>query len=1090
MRRASRGFTLVEVMVGFLLLTLALTVAVTGFVYLSRQGVRAKDKVFATQKAMQMMEELRAVAANAGNTSLAELDVYDDNDVYNPVLTTAASLTAADPTSGNAAGRFVRLIDVRKLAGNSKDRQIHVRVFLNAGKEPLAEVMSAIRNYDVKYPSTHVYDLYVIAINNVPGWWTALSSMKPMFHNVLKDIESRNPGLQFRVRWITKLAWAGRDPFYAPHINLSQNTEASGVFPWVYLYPGLAYSNMLNENVLYYDPALFTDHRVRVDGALQNPGAPAVADQYNNAVRYPEEKALYDDAVADANAAGREPPEPSLRMLIEEMNSEPNKYRNAMLVNLHGQMQPVLPIRNYSDAAKDPGNNPTVFARAVTHPENLHYAIVPDPSNPSTWVRLRVYSYAMNPGVAANEQRDVTVEVGESLSPGDYEIVECYVDAGSNHQWRPADPANIQVTPLLGRTQFLLKNSPLGHAPRGGTGGLNSANRLYGLEYIPSLVQGGSFEDRDLTTGGTGPKNTARWVIRLKRLPAGRVFVRTWLGNQPAGNYPNLSKTYVWVAQDPPLTERYQFMGDPRHMPYADVKTEERYNWYFRRILSQADGYQFPRAAAQDMWFRSGAWTDDWMNIDVPRYTQLFRDALLKTTGLWSSMSHEFYYVGLGGEIGADAENNFDPAMRFRSTPWEPTSNSVRRINEIVNSYVPSLAELIHTRLIARHNPPPGQSWASMPWLGEIYPDYAFISGWRVNGNLPTGSGNYFRAEYSGDGDVDPVFGNDRFTNQFPSKTPHEFGQSSFVNGNPGRNAASHWAHVDAAYAHYPAATPVNQMQSVPTLTGRFALMGANYPVNNTVRTRSPFILNNDEQFPPEWNVDIYEAQRTETRLEHRFYDSQLNAPGKGYVNTIGAGLVSLIGRPIGSAVDMTGYLSVNGFDTQSQVAAAPISKLSLAFLVRSFLTQGKPSVAAGRVTQLPQTLITAPDAQTEISLSAGPVSVAWEAAMLRWDGQPYTEEYTAPVAPPPLIFHVKYSADDGVTWRFAQTGALTLAGQRSANAGLRVTGAASGNTVTASYSWSVSGLAPGGYILRVESFRRDILTHFGTHQVRVFLKN
>ena len=46
-------------------------------------------------------------------------------------------------------------------------------------------------------------------------------------------------------------------------------------------------------------------------------------------------------------------PEISEQMLIEEMQSKPQSFLNALIINLHGELLPLPPIRNYSDAAKD-----------------------------------------------------------------------------------------------------------------------------------------------------------------------------------------------------------------------------------------------------------------------------------------------------------------------------------------------------------------------------------------------------------------------------------------------------------------------------------------------------------------------------------------------------------------------------------------------------------------------------------------------------------------------------------------------------------------------------------------------------------------
>src|SRR5690606_33743672 len=115
---------------------------------------------------------------------------------------------------------------------------------------------------------------------------------------------------------------------------------------------------------------------VEVNGydADLNPVPYALADFFNHAMRYPDEYALWEQRVAaiedreqdieDAIIAGTVVPdeltdmskEPTLRILLDEMNTDPAKYKNALMINLHGELLPMPALRNYSDAAKDPIN--------------------------------------------------------------------------------------------------------------------------------------------------------------------------------------------------------------------------------------------------------------------------------------------------------------------------------------------------------------------------------------------------------------------------------------------------------------------------------------------------------------------------------------------------------------------------------------------------------------------------------------------------------------------------------------------------------------------------------------------------------------
>src|SRR6202008_2121732 len=133
-----------------------------------------------------------------------------------------------------------------------------------------------------------------------------------------------------------------------------------------------------------------------------------------------------------------------------------------------------------------------------------------------------------------------------------------------------------------------------------------SGERLYGLEYIPAQLSTFTVFTEGVSdlvwNGSSRPKNSARGVIRLLagQVPDGRLEIQTRMGNDyttgTSTNQPsNLSNTYVWVNATVPFTERYQFMGDPRHIPYSDIKNSRRYNWYVPSV-NAADDTNFSAA--------------------------------------------------------------------------------------------------------------------------------------------------------------------------------------------------------------------------------------------------------------------------------------------------------------------------------------------------------------------------------------------------------------------------------------------------------------------------------------------------------------
>src|SRR5262249_2674621 len=146
-----------------------------------------------------------------------------------------------------------------------------------------------------------------------------------------------------------------------------------------------------NASAYYYVPANIKA-RFNRDGAEENgydadlnPYPYALCDYFNHAMRQPDELALWNQrvakveareaAIAAARIAGVAPPpalddmskEPTLRLFLDDLYGNPNKYRNALVINLHGELLPMPALRNYADPAKEPSTLPDV--RVVTHAE-------------------------------------------------------------------------------------------------------------------------------------------------------------------------------------------------------------------------------------------------------------------------------------------------------------------------------------------------------------------------------------------------------------------------------------------------------------------------------------------------------------------------------------------------------------------------------------------------------------------------------------------------------------------------------------------------------------------------------------------------
>ena len=435
---SAAGFSLLEVLIAVIVLALA---GLVGAAYSVRGSADAdwnRDRAFANQKALAILAELRGLVVS-GETDVAEaLDAYDDEGEYYAPLTITENpeppygLVAPDhPVSGNVmnAGvwRWSRSISVEEFEHqeNRNRRRCTVRIYRRLPHEvapgiQMAEVSGVIQTADDRLPGGQVYDLYVLAIENVPSPWLPADGIEAFLDSSVSDLRSRNPGLDFRVHMIERLGY-GRDDEYAPYANVTRTTTDKT--PWAYVYPGTLpeggtrathyapsvfrgrYNRdgekgptFLNE---YRKPELFTDTNDNgdldpeevfgdedADGDFDpgNNTPYAFADAHNHALRAPQATVRHEARVAD-----RSETEPTWRQILDQMVRDPEQFHNALFLNLHGHILPMPPVRNYSDAARMPDLRPGW--RVVTHPERLRPARVQGNDLSSQAPRFRVYAY-------------------------------------------------------------------------------------------------------------------------------------------------------------------------------------------------------------------------------------------------------------------------------------------------------------------------------------------------------------------------------------------------------------------------------------------------------------------------------------------------------------------------------------------------------------------------------------------------------------------------------------------------------------------------------------------------------------------------
>src|ERR1035438_4604452 len=238
------GYNLVELMIAVgILATLASSVLMARFL-MGKQTVRITDKSYATQKAIQMFEELKALVNGNEKAGVNVLDQYSDGTKFNTVLTTDKNVDVipptvpnpADPLSGNRTSngnwRYLRQVSITRFANDPYTRQVLIKVWLYQSDanptqpgELLAEVGGNLRTITNVFPPTQVMDVYILAINNIAAWWAHEPVLYQTFQNIISDIQGRNPGLEIRPHYITRSSY-GRDPQYVPFINQSKPTTS------------------------------------------------------------------------------------------------------------------------------------------------------------------------------------------------------------------------------------------------------------------------------------------------------------------------------------------------------------------------------------------------------------------------------------------------------------------------------------------------------------------------------------------------------------------------------------------------------------------------------------------------------------------------------------------------------------------------------------------------------------------------------------------------------------------------------------------------------------------------------------------------
>jgi Tfp pilus assembly protein PilE len=1219
-----QGYNLVELAIAVLILGAMAAAVMTARSFMAKQTETTSEKTYATQKAIQMFEELKALVNGSEVQGVNVLDDYNDGSTYNKILTTDQSVTiATDPLSGNRAmgggWKYWRQINVTHVAQDPFSRIVDVKVYGSSALNPtqpaqlLAEIGGMLRTLITQKAPTQVYDVYALSLYNVLGWFTTVPQMYDTFNGAVSTLQALNPGLEFRPHFITQMGF-GRDPFYNPSINVAQDTTVAAALPWVYLYPGLTPQDSTGSG----DQMFFDNNQLQQSGNIIQDGVikdstygNTMCDMYCADMRYPDAVAWYAAVSQTAVNGGNSPPEKTLRMILEEMNST-NNYTNALMISMHGEVLPLPNMRNYSDAAKDPFNLPNV--RVVAHPENIHYIT-------GSNINLRVYAYVdglENPSTidtAGNFQNSsalaATISVyipGATNMPSsdmtitavDGGIFNGNVTVGYNTQVLAAgtastSPAGMKWTSTTGNmgTTIFLINTPL-RCPEittlgGGVKftGLPSANRLYNTEYIPCSVDTNTNYNTNLTTATDAiPKNTARWLIQLKNwtpaaLPDGQYAIETRLGNQvttgPPGigtvysgnalnEEPNLSRTFVWIGTASnatsvwnvtgvipyggsgvvPFTEQFQYNGDPRDCPYLDVKfgsanlptpendagtniPSDSYNWFFKGF-NGSDGYSGFGKAQQ------GYGTIQDMR-DAPRYYYTYRRGMMKNSVVYANMNgYSFWHASEGGEIGG-TYNPYSNSLQFNKTPWDPgnllaNGGGAVSIDEIQTSNNwdgPVSFNGNSARVVVKYNAgshSPTTNWYAKSWVGEMYPDDAFVTngaayggGWVGMGNLPTGTTGFWRVPY------DAVSLTTGTTNGFDNRGYQwgigATGPSAFMLGSTGLSGAA----TAYGFMHTTGGSP--QLADVQQL-GLNIYPITNFPLDSPISCTRPWAYSGDligqSLLPAEWGDSFYKPLRTILTLpaiggvNRIFYQSETgvgttggNQPGPvGGDSWRGLGAIQMSTVPSAGTTTAFCYYIPSGIAPQGNFDSRVLVQISVGAMLRTFLDGGilYASGVMGHIPQLPLFQIGSGNAANQFT-NPSAVTLSWSSPVtgaslwLRWAGfntgaNFYTEEYpgynTVPAdsvtnstytEPVTVEYVPMYSPDGGNNFYYCNSFPATLATVGTYYTNLPAADYTTASSITWSTPASGSVSFPQGtYKTHVEAYRVGYPLHYSYHEL------
>lgn len=1144
-----KGLTLMETLISIAVLMIILVVGISFITYISKESKELKEKAFAVLKANQILSEIRNyVDSNKEALNLKYLHNFNDfnfnpyltiENVSNPLL--APSENKPLNTNDYTFYRRIRVYPLPNRTNSDNVRVVEVSIFKrenNGNYKFLTSATTVINTLANFSPPTQVYDIYFLSIGTVPGWWVFTPQIRKVVDYVISDLEDRNNGLRINPHFITTMAYGGRDPYYSPFIGERINSPNDGTpldSPFVYYLAGTSYINNSPSLPFRYNTfnliTGYINKKTETEFTKTYVYPYSIADQYNHAVRYPQELKNYQAIVEYTKQNNLPKPEISYRMLIEKLYNDP-AYQNSIIINLHGELMPILPVRNYSDPAKLPYIDRSYYPvlpgqetkykniRVVVHPENIAY---PDTSIPNFEdITLRVYAYQLNPNanILPNDRvENITLLIGP-LKSSKYTISGYAIDGGTlplntDYTKYTISPTNIttsEATINLSRDPramylkakiyqkdgknylaILLKNTPTkcDMISISNNKGLPSNQRLYGLEYIPFMFPFGGFRELDYNSNSL-PKNTARWVITIKNVEKTQdvnnpLEIRYTIDPSKSGGdpiiYPNFNypfpdysqSTYVWVCRnlnEIPITEQFQILGDPRLCPYKDVVSNMRYNKYFAYpsgtdLNTIRQNYFNNSSVILENGYPSGGGL---ISVDVPASFYIIREAFGKSHSVFNSITgFSFYYVGLGQETGGDGANSLPNGVPVFQAVFQNGNGVINGEQSIIRENGTAEAGFGVKNIVRLTN----VNWGGTSDINSG--DYVAWGNFALpflNEIFPDDKYLYWKKNGNlNNNEFKKRRWRDSLSTSFPNNQVVRTGVSgcsSFFNAVPAGSAANSNNWFTHGWGNA-TSLAAHKQNIVSDMEQAF-----NFSLPSDITSARPFQINlNFQGQPPEWNTDTFYIRN---RFFNSIYGIYYNHDGANNANIASA----VIRTTKQDGAKTYHWVVVNGLSPQGSEAQSFVARYSIMSSLYSFLLAGNDTNAnVYPIPMIPLLNITNPTNTQEIN--SNNINITWNIDFKRWDSKPYVPRFSVIQNRNNYFYLIKYQRLGDNKWYFIQDINSSFPcdiGDLPTDSSYRI--------YTNNYNWNLSNLQNGMYWLVVEAHHNTRINHYSYHMIFV----